>query len=67
MAVEGKISDLITKITEFGNLADKTEDDNTAITYLQTVNTLLNDVLGLLTSRKRSVESMKNISFYVYN
>ena len=60
LAVGEKISDINAKITEFGNLADKSDDDNTAITQLESVQTLLNDVSGLLTVR--SVESKKNIS-----
>ena len=65
MAVEGTISDVNAKITEFGELTDKTAADNTAITQLESVTTLLNDVSGFLTVRKRgkrSVESTENIS-----
>ena len=71
MAVEGKISAHTAKITEFEDLADKSDDDHTAIDHLLTLTTQLNDVLsGLLSARnrrsKRSVEGKKNI-FWVYD
>ena len=65
MAVEGKISAVNAKIAEFGNIATS-DDDNTAIGHLQTVQTHLSAVSGLLNARKRrrrSTESKKNISW----
>ena len=63
MAVEGKISDVNAKITEFEEFTDKTAADKTAIIQLESVTTNLNDVSGFLTIRgKRSVESKENTS-----
>ena len=65
MAVEGKISDVNAKITEFEEFTDKSAADKSAITQLESVSTILNDVSGFLTIRKRgkrSVESKENTS-----
>ena len=63
LAVDGKIPAVNAKITEFGELTDKTAADNTAIIQLESVTTILNDVSGFLTVRKRgSVESTENTS-----
>ena len=70
MAVDDKISDVNAKITEFEELTDKSDADYTAITQLESVTTLLDDVSGVLTIRKkgkRSVESEKNISLVLVN
>ena len=61
-AVAGKISTHTAKISEFGNLADKSDDDHTAIGHLTTFTTHLNDVSGLLTATRRSVEGKNNIT-----
>ena len=56
------------KINEFGALADKSDDDHTAIGHLNTIKGHLSDVSGLLNARKRSrrsVESKKNISCFL--
>ena len=60
MAVAGKITTHNAKITEFGNLADKTDDDHTAIGHLTTVTAHLNDVSGLLNARKRRKRSVES-------
>ena len=62
LAVAEKISTHTAKITEFGNLADKSDDDHAAIGHLTTFMSHLNDVSGLLPATRRSVESKKNIS-----
>ena len=65
MAVDGKISDVNEKVTEFEQLTEKSADDNTAIIQLESVTTLLDDVSGFLTvgmRGKRSVDSKTNIS-----
>ena len=62
LAVAEKISKHTAKITEFGNLADKSDDDHTAIGHLTTLTNHLNDVSGLLPATSRSVESKKNIT-----
>ena len=59
MAVAGKITAVNAKISEFGDLADKTDDDNTAIGHLTTVTGHLSDVSGLLTARKRKRRSVE--------
>ena len=64
MAVAGKISTHTAKIAEFENLADKSDDDHTAIGHLTTLTTHLNDVSGLLTATRRNVDSKKNITIF---
>ena len=61
LAVAEKISKHTAKITEFGNLADKSDDDHTAIGHLTTLSNHLNDVSALLTVGRRSVESKAKI------
>ena len=62
LAVAEKISTHTAKIAEFGNLADKSDDDHTAIGHLTTFMSHLNDVSGSLSVTSRSVESKKNIT-----
>ena len=61
LAVAEKISTHTAKIAEFGNLADKSDDDHTAIGHLTTLSNHLNDVSALLTATRRSVESKTKI------
>ena len=59
----------IVTFCEFGDLADRTDDDNTAIGHLTTVKSHLSDLSGFLTLRKRmrrSVEGKTNISSVIY-
>ena len=60
MAVTAKISVVNAKITEFGDLTNKTDDDTTAISHLNTVMDHLSDVSGLLTVRSVDAESKKH-------
>ena len=65
-AVTGKITAVNAKLDEFTNLADKTDDDNTAISHLNTVKGHLNAVSSLLSGRrrrKRSDTGKQNIDF----
>ena len=65
-AVTGKIAAVTEKLDAFTNLADKTDDDNTAISHLETVKGHLNAVSALLTGRrrrKRSDTSKKYMDF----
>ena len=59
MAVDGKIPSVNAKITEFGELPEKSAADNTAITQLESITTILNDVSGLLTFRNREKRSVE--------
>ena len=61
LAVAKKISTHTAKIAEFENLADKSDDDHTAIGHLTTFTNHLHDVSELLTATRRNVESKKNI------
>ena len=67
LAVDGKIPTLNAKITEFAQLADKTTADNTAIKQLESVTTILNDVSGLLTFRKREQRSVESKTIFPTN
>ena len=60
MAVAAKIDVVDSKITEFGALSDKSEDDHTAIAHLNTIKGHLSDVLGMLNARKRSMGSVES-------
>ena len=61
MAVIGKISTHTDKIAAFGNLAEKSDDDHTAIGHLTTLSNHLNDVSAFLHATRRSVESKTKI------
>ena len=60
MAVAAKIDVVDSKITEFGALSDKSEDDHTAITHLNTIRGHLSDVSGFLNAKKRSRGSVES-------
>ena len=64
LALAEKISSHTSKISEFGNLTDKTDDDHTAIGLLHNFTKHLNDSFKLLTATRRSVESKKNFPGY---
>ena len=64
LAVAEKISFHASKISEFENLTDKSDDDHTAIGHLHTFAEHLNDSFQLLTATRRSVESKKNFPGY---
>ena len=62
LAVAKKIATHTKKIAEFGNLADKSDDDHKAIGHLTTFMNHLHHVSGVLNATRRNVESKKNIT-----
>ena len=55
-------------MAEFAGIANKTADDEVALSQLQNVQAQFSNIAGLLTGRrrKRSVESKRNLSFLDY-
>ena len=55
-------------MAEFAGIANKTADDEVALSQLQNVQAQFSDIAGLLTGRKRrkrSVESKRNFSWFI--
>ena len=63
-AVSEKITAVNAKLAAFGNLTNKTDDDNTAISHLNAVKGHLDDISALFTGSRRSDTSKREIYIY---